>query len=76
MRFYQADLRLENYWRSVILFGKNSVSYKFALAHALYDIRQPDNDLVALEALAAPFARHRGIVGERVKAWRRVVSVF
>lgn len=58
MRFYQADPRLENYWRGVILFGKNVASYKFALAHALYDLKQPDNDLITLETLAAPFARH------------------
>jgi len=56
MRFYQADPRLENYWRGVILFGKNVASYKFALAHALYDLKQPDNDLVTLEALAVPTA--------------------
>ena len=31
MRFYLADPRLENYWRGVILFGKNVASYKFAL---------------------------------------------
>ncbi|SJZ85827.1 hypothetical protein SAMN03097723_2256 [Pantoea eucalypti] len=58
MRFYQADPRLENYWRGVILFGKNVASYKFALAHALYDLKQPDNDLITLEALAVPFVRH------------------
>ncbi|WP_158782145.1 HNH endonuclease domain-containing protein [Pantoea sp. BAV 3049] len=58
MRFYQADPKLEHYWRGVILFGKNVASYKFALAHALYDLKQPGNDLITLEALAAPFARH------------------
>jgi len=58
MRFYQADPRLENYWRGVILFGKNVASYKFALANALYDLKQPGNDLITLETLAAPFARH------------------
>jgi len=58
MRFYQADPRLENYWRGVILFGKNVASYKFALAHALYDLKQSDNDLITLEALAVPFVRH------------------
>ncbi|MGB9095597.1 HNH endonuclease [Erwinia sp.] len=58
MRFYQADPKLEHYWRGVILFGKNVASYKFALAHALYDLKQPGNDLITLEMLAAPFARH------------------
>lgn len=58
MRFYQADPTLENYWRGVILFGRNAASYKFALAHALYDLQQHKNDLIPLETLAAPFARH------------------
>ncbi|VAL46716.1 Uncharacterised protein [Enterobacter hormaechei] len=34
MEFYQADPTLENYWRGVILFGRNVASYKFALASA------------------------------------------
>jgi len=58
MRFYQADPTLANYWRGVILFGKNVASYKFALAHALYDLQQHQDDLIPLETLAAPFARH------------------
>ncbi|NKG29177.1 MULTISPECIES: HNH endonuclease [Erwinia] len=58
MRFYQADPTLENYWRGVILFGRNVASYKFALAHALYDLQQHQDDLITLETLAAPFARH------------------
>jgi len=58
MRFYQADPTLENYWRGVILFGKNAASYKFALAHALYDLHAQPSELITLEALAAPFARH------------------
>ncbi|YCH31099.1 HNH endonuclease [Erwinia sp. D4-22] len=58
MRFYQADPTLENYWRGVILFGNNVASYKFALAHALYDLHPQGKELITLEALAAPFARH------------------
>ena len=34
MRFYQVEPTLENYWRGIILFGKNVASYQFALAHA------------------------------------------
>lgn len=58
MDFYQADPTLENYWRGVILFGRNVASYKFALAHALYDVDKSGNDLVTLEDLAVPFSRH------------------
>lgn len=57
MRFYQIDPSLENFWRGVILFGNNFATYKFALAHALYDV--PRNQaLISLEDLAVPFARH------------------
>lgn len=58
MDFYQADPTLENYWRGVILFGRNVASYKFALAHALYDVDKSGSDLVTLEDLAIPFGRH------------------
>ena len=37
VEFYNNELTLENYWRGVILFGKNSSSYKFALAKALLE---------------------------------------
>lgn len=57
MRFYQIEPTLENYWRGIILFGKNVASYKFALAHALYDIRRDGSDLIRLEELAVPFSR-------------------
>ncbi|GDX07538.1 HNH endonuclease [Buttiauxella sp. A111] len=58
MDFYQADPTLENYWRGVILFGRNVASYKFALAHALYEVDKSGSDLVTLEELAVPFSRH------------------
>ena len=57
MRFYQANPALENYWRGVILFGNNFATYKFALAHALYDVER-HNTLVLLEDLAVPFSKH------------------
>ena len=58
MKFYEADPTLENYWRGVILFGRNVASYKFALAHALYEVDKSASDLVTLEDLAVPFSRH------------------
>ncbi len=30
-KFYEIEPNLENYWRSIILFGRNVASYKFAL---------------------------------------------
>ncbi|SNY68210.1 HNH endonuclease domain-containing protein [Enterobacter sp. CC120223-11] len=58
MRFYQVDPVLENYWRGIILFGKNVASYKFALASALYDLKRDSSDLILLEDLAVPFSEH------------------
>ncbi|WP_211830830.1 HNH endonuclease domain-containing protein [Kistimonas asteriae] len=57
-RFYEVEPSLENYWRAIILFGKNSSSYKFALAKALYEFRDSASDLITLDALAEPFSRH------------------
>lgn len=58
MEFYQCDPTRENYWRGIILFGKNVASYKFALAHALYDLRHKQSELLSLEELAQPFSEH------------------
>ena len=35
--FYEIEPSLENYWRAIILFGRNVASYKFALAKALIE---------------------------------------
>ncbi len=47
----------ENQWRAVILFGKNSASYKFALAKTLLSHCQnaPQTE-ISLQDLAKPFA--------------------
>ena len=57
-RFYEIEPTLENFWRAIILFGRNSASYKFALAHALYDLSFKKQSLISLEELAAPYAEH------------------
>lgn len=49
---------LEDYWRGIILFGKNSASYKFALARSLLELAPRGKSLITLEELAEPFARH------------------
>lgn len=58
MEFYQVDPSLENYWRSIILFGRNVASYKFALAKSLYELSNSSDDLITLEMLAEPYSRH------------------
>jgi hypothetical protein len=48
----------EDYWRGIVLFGRNVATYKFALARAILDLRPEAGQLVTLEELASPFARH------------------
>lgn len=56
MEFVDRDPSLDNYWRSIILFGRNVASYKFALAKALTSLDPDKNDLIKLNDLAIPFA--------------------
>lgn len=51
---------LESYFRSVILFGKNSASYKFALAKSLLDLSSVHNQntFVSIDELSLPFAKY------------------
>ena len=48
----------ESYWRSIILFGRNVASYKFALAESLLEIAPTGQTEVTLEELAEPYSRH------------------
>jgi hypothetical protein len=55
--FLEQQQTVENYWRTVILFGKNVASYKFALAKSLIELSEKGPDLIKLEDLAEPFSR-------------------
>lgn len=57
-KFTDIDPSLENFWRSIILFGRNTASYKFALAKTLLELAPTGKTLVTWEELAEPFARH------------------
>ena len=52
------DLSLESQWRSLILFGKNSATYKFAFAKSLIDIIEAETTIITLADLAIPFTSH------------------
>jgi len=56
--FLQYSPTLDNYWRSIILFGRNVASYKFALAKSLLEFKERGNDLITLDELAEPFSRN------------------
>jgi hypothetical protein len=56
--FADVQPTLDNYWRAIILFGRNVASYKFALGKTLLAAAQAGKTLVPLTELALPFARH------------------
>ena len=56
--FCEVTPSLENYWRGVILFGRNVASYKFALAKSLIELSDAQKTFITLEELTLPFSRH------------------
>ncbi len=52
------DPSLESQWRALILFGKNSATYKFAFAKSLLELIEKERTVVSLEELAIPFSRN------------------
>lgn len=56
VRFQQNDLSLESQWRAIILFGKNSATYKFAFAKSLLELIDQERTRISLEELSKPFA--------------------
>ena len=58
IEFQESTPSLESYWRSIILFGRNVASYKFALAQSLLDLADAGKTAVTLGELADPYAKH------------------
>jgi hypothetical protein len=56
--FVSMDPTDDAYWRAIILFGQNSMSYKFALGKALLELAGRGQTFVSLEDLAVPYANH------------------
>ena len=56
--FVSVDPSLEDYWRSIILFGRNTASYKFALANSLLHFGSEQNQEIKSEDIAAVFSKH------------------
>jgi hypothetical protein len=57
-RFIETTPKTETLWRSVILFGRNVASYKFALGKALLEVANKERTFIKLEELAEPYSRH------------------
>ena len=56
--FLESKPQTESIWRSVILFGRNVASYKFALGKSLLELADKETNFVSMEDLAEPFSRH------------------
>lgn len=52
------DPSLESQWRALILFGKNSATYKFAFAKSLLELIEKETTSISLKELAKPFSRN------------------
>ncbi|RCJ32098.1 hypothetical protein A6769_29195 [Nostoc punctiforme NIES-2108] len=57
-KFLAIDPKLEDYWRSIILFGQNVACYKFALAKSLLEIAQTGKTVITLDELSEPYSRY------------------
>ena len=55
-KFQVNDPSVESQWRAIILFGKNSATYKFAFAKSLLGLIEEEKTRISLEQLAVPFA--------------------
>ncbi len=52
------DKEKDNYWRSIILYGANVATYKFALGKALLDLKSQNRTVLTLDEIAVPFAKN------------------
>lgn len=57
-QFQINDPSLESQWRALILFGKNSATYKFAFAKSLLEIVDKETTRISLTDLSQPFSRN------------------
>jgi hypothetical protein len=58
IKFQFNDPSLESQWRSLILFGKNSATYKFAFAKSLIGLINNETTSISLTDLAVPFSHN------------------
>jgi len=58
LEFREKPLQTEDYWRGIVLLGRNVASYKFALAKSLLDLKPAEGDLLKLSDIAPVFSAH------------------
>ena len=55
-QFQINDPSIESQWRAIILFGKNSATYKFAFAKCLLEVIERQKNRILVSDLAIPFS--------------------
>jgi len=59
MEYFKVDdPSLESQWRALILFGRNSATYKFAFAKSLLELIEDEVTTISLNDLAVPFVKN------------------
>ena len=56
--FLSTQPTAENYWRAIVLLGRNVATYKLALAKCLLELSATGKTFVTMEELALPYTRH------------------
>jgi hypothetical protein len=56
--FLNSQPTSENYWRGIVLLGRNVATYKLALAKSILELSSAGKTFVTLEDLAVPYTRH------------------
>jgi len=56
--FIENEPLKETLWRSIILFGRNAATYKFALGKSLLEFANKEKTFVTLNELAEPYSKH------------------
>jgi hypothetical protein len=71
-KFLSIEPTLEDYWRSLVLFGQNVACYKFALAKALIELIPSGKTTISLEELALPYSQqiieHLKLVDKQIQS--------
>lgn len=57
-QFLERQPKSESIWRSIILFGRNVATYKFALGKSLLDLASQEKTFISMEELAVPFSKY------------------
>ena len=57
-RFISVEPSVSDYWRAVVLFGKNTASYKFALAKSLINFAEKQKTNISLDDIALEFSKN------------------